>query len=65
MFVTFAWLGENQDHLAFEEHVEPPRVSRKQIYGTLKELNPGKDTTSWSLVDIFNRRSFWKKGVFR
>lgn len=39
-------------------------MSRKEIYGRLKELNPEKSDTSLSFVDIFNSRSYWDKGVF-
>jgi hypothetical protein len=39
-------------------------MSRRHIYGSLKELNPDNPNIRLSFAEIFNRRAFWKKGVF-
>lgn len=39
-------------------------MKRKEIYGSLKELNSDELDGRFSFVDIFNCRSYWEKGVF-
>jgi len=39
-------------------------MKRKEIYGSLKELNSDEFDGRFSFVDIFNCRSYWEKGVF-
>jgi hypothetical protein len=40
------------------------RMSRRQVYSCFEELNLDKSYTSLSFANIFNRQSYWKKGVF-
>lgn len=40
------------------------RMTRKQIYESLKEMNPDESNVNLGLADIFNCRSYWKRGVF-
>jgi hypothetical protein len=40
------------------------RISRRAAYSCFQELNPGKSEACLSFANIFNRRSYWKKGVF-
>jgi len=40
------------------------QMGRKRVYGCIRELNLEEGNTGFSFVDIFNGRSYWKKGVF-
>ena len=62
----------------FPNHLEPngwdtvmalacsrvPRMSRLRTYSSFNELTTEKSHASLSFTDIFNRRAYWKEGVF-
>lgn len=64
--------------LQFPNHLEPsglrrvvsalcknaPRMSRREAYLCLEELASDKSHAALSFANIFNRHSYWKKGIF-
>ena len=62
----------------FPNHLEPSRwqqlvsgmrrrarqMSRREVYSCLEELNSDKSHAVLSFANIFNRQSYWKKGIF-
>ena len=41
-----------------------PARARAAVYRSLREINPGRTGAQMSLADVFNRRTYWKSGVF-